>query len=280
MRRRARVFLTGFVVTLTLVANILSLGITTVSAQEQDQDQGKDNTGTNPVNFSRDIRAYNDFSKLNTEGDGTQNVTTLEFRTPFAEGKWQWRLRTRYNSTKADLNDDGDDDVDESGLGDSDMRFLTVVNLDMETRTAWAAGLEVFMNTGEDEALGAGSTSLGPQLFYVKFLPTGLFAPALQYRFSVDEDDGRNEVDEYVLDLNYLRMAKDKKSWFFADPKLFYDNENDKKYSVVDLEWGWMMANWFEDMAGQSFYLRPKIGLGSDRPIDGAIELGYKIVGW
>jgi hypothetical protein len=40
------------------------------------------------------------------------------------------------------------------------------------------------------------------------------------------------------------------------------------------------MTNWFEDMAGQSFYLRPKIGLGGDRPIDGAIELGYKIVGW
>ena len=84
-----------------------------------------------------------DFSKLSTKGDGTQNVTTLEFRTPFAEGKWQWRLRARYNSTKADLNDDGDDDVDESGLGDSDMRFLTVVDLDMETRTAWAVGLEV-----------------------------------------------------------------------------------------------------------------------------------------
>ena len=56
MRRRARVFLTGFAVTLILVASILSLGITTVSAQEQDQ--GKDNTGTNPVNFSSDIRAY------------------------------------------------------------------------------------------------------------------------------------------------------------------------------------------------------------------------------
>jgi hypothetical protein len=75
-------------------------------------------------------------------------------------------------------------------------------------------------------------------------------------------------------------MAKDKKSWFFADPKLFYDNKNDEKFSVVDLEWGWMMANWFEDMAGQSFYLRPSIGLGADRPIDGAIEVGYKIVGW
>jgi hypothetical protein len=263
-----------------LVMVAIALMLETVGASAQEQDQGKDSTGTNPINFTRDIRAYTDFSKLNTEGDGTQSAATVEFRTPFAEGKWQWRLRVRYISSKADLNDDGHDDVDESGLGDSDMRFLTILKFDKETKTAWAGGLEVFMNTGEDEALGAGSTSLGPQLFYVKFLPTGLFAPALQYRFSVDEDDGRDEVDEWVLDLNYLRMAKDKKSWFFADPKLFYDNKNDEKFSVVDLEWGWMMANWFEDMAGQSFYLRPSIGLGADRPIDGAIEVGYKIVGW
>jgi hypothetical protein len=263
-----------------LVMVAIALMLETVGASAQEQDQGKDNTGTNPINFTRDIRVDTDFSKLNTEGDGTQSTTTVEFRTPFAGGKWQWRFRARYISTKADLNDDGHDDVDESGFGDSDMRFLTILNLDMETKTAWAGGLEVFMNTGEDEVLGAGSTSLGPQIFYVMFLPTGLFAPALQYRFSVDEDNGRDQVDEYVLDLNYLRMAKDKKSWFFADPKLFYDNENDKKFSVVDLEWGWMMANWFEDMAGQSFYLRPSIGLGADRPIDGAIEVGYKIVGW
>ena len=68
-----------------LVAGILSLGTTGVVAQEQDQ--GKDNSGANPVNFSRDIRIYNEYSWLNTESDGTQNVSTLEFRTPFAEGQ-------------------------------------------------------------------------------------------------------------------------------------------------------------------------------------------------
>jgi hypothetical protein len=68
----------------------IALMLETVGASAQEQDQGKDSTGTNPVNFSRDIRAYTDFSKLNTEGDGTQSVNTVEFRTPFADGKWQW----------------------------------------------------------------------------------------------------------------------------------------------------------------------------------------------
>jgi hypothetical protein len=31
---------------------------------------------------------------------------------------------------------------------------------------------------------------------------------------------------------------------------------------------------------GRSFYLRPSIGVGSDRPADGSVEVGYKIVGW
>ena len=52
-----------------------------------------DKTGTNPINFQRDIRLYNEFSWLNTAGDGESNVTTLEFRQPFADGHWQFRAR-------------------------------------------------------------------------------------------------------------------------------------------------------------------------------------------
>ncbi len=136
------------------------------------------------------------------------------------------------------------------------------------------------MDTADEDALGAGSTSLGPQLFYVKFLPTGLFAPGLQYKFSVDEDDGRSEVDQILIDLNYLRMADDKKSWFFTDPQLVFDNEADIEFAIVDLEWGWMMATWYDDLPGHSFYVRPSFGVGADRATDGSIEVGYKIVGW
>jgi hypothetical protein len=57
------------------------------------EEQTQDKTGTNPVNFMREIRLYNEYSRLNTEGDGSQNLTTMEFRTPFAGGKWQWRFR-------------------------------------------------------------------------------------------------------------------------------------------------------------------------------------------
>jgi hypothetical protein len=245
----------------------------------QEESQKKDQTGTNPINFSKDFRVYNEYSWLNTEGDGSQNLTTLEYRTPFLDGKWQWRVRARYNSLSADFNNDGIDDVDESGFGDVDMRFLTVPYLNKANKTAIAGGLEVFLDTASEDALGSGATALGPQIFWVKFLPTGLFAPGLQYKFSVDEDDGRSEIDQVLIDLNYLRMAKDKQSWFFTDPQIVIDNENDVEFAIVDLEFGWMMTNW-TDLKGHSFYIRPSFGVGVDRPTDGSIEIGYKIVGW
>ena len=248
-------------------------------AQEQESDTN-DKTGTNPINFQRDLRFYNEYSWLNVPGDGDQNVSTLEFRTPFAGGKWQWRVRARYNSLSADFNDDGIDEIDESGLGDIDMRFLTILSLNPETKTAWAAGLEVFLNTASEDALGAGTTALGPQIFWVKFLPRGLFAPGLQYKFSIDEDTGRRKTDQVLIDLNYLRMGADKQSWFFTDPQIVIDNETNKEFAIVDLEWGWMMTKWKSDMKGHSFYIRPSFGLGKDRPTDYSVEIGYKFVGF
>ena len=263
---------------LLLTALVTSVAFSSTGFAE-DEKQAKDQTGTNPINFSRDFRVYNEYSWLNTEGDGSQNLTTVEFRTPFLEGKWQWRVRARFNALEADVNDNGIDDIDESGAGDIDMRFLTVFNVDMTKKVAWAGGLEVFLDTASDDALGAGATALGPQLFYVKFLSRGLFAPGMQYKFSIDEDDGRSEIDQVLIDLNYLLMAKDKQSWFFTDPQIVIDNETDIEFSIVDFEFGWMMSKW-TDLKGHSFYIRPSVGIGSNRPTEGSIEFGYKIVGW
>ena len=246
-------------------------------AEQQAKDKN-DKTGTNPINFQKELRIYNEYTWLNTAGDGTQNLTTVEFRSPLAGGKWQFRGRARYNSLTADFNDDGVDDVDETGLGDVDMRFLTVPYL--EGANGIAVGLEVFLDTATEDALGAGSTSLGPQVFYGRFFPRGLFAPGLQYKFSVDEDAGRDEVDQIIIDLNFLLMAKSKTSWFFTDPQIIFDNETDEEFAIVDFEFGWMLAKWWPEKKGQSIYIRPSIGVGTDRPTEGSVELGYKIIGW
>ena len=277
---------TGIILTAIIIMIALSTNGFADDLAKQAATNKNDKSGTNPINFQRDLRIYNEYSWLNTEGDGSQNLTTLEFRTPFAGGKWQWRVRARYNWIEADLNDDGNDDVDESGLGDTDMRFLTVPYL--KGMNAFAAALEVFFDTASEDELGTGTTSLGPQVFYARFFrggflawkSGGLFAPGLQYKFSIDEDSDRDDVDQIVIDLNFLVQDKSKQSWFFADPQIVFDNENDTEFAILDFEFGWMMTKWFLNLKGHSFYIRPSVGVGADRPADGSIEIGYKIVGW
>jgi len=251
-----------------------------------------DKTGTNPVNFQRDFRIYNEYLWLNTDGDGTQNVTTFEYRQPLLDGEYQFRVKLPYvGEFKADLNDDGSDDIDESGVGDANFRIL---------KKPWFSGphaiapaIEVFLDTASEDELGSGTLTLGPQLFYAYFfgknpIPIpgyrggGLFAPGIQYRFSVDEDTGRSEVEAWAIDINYLAVSEDKVSWIFINPQILLDQENDQDYAFFDVEFGWMMQQWNHDLKGQSFYLRPSYTLGSDddRPTDYAFEVGYKWVGW
>lgn len=264
--------------TIALAAVLLGLTAPVAFAQE---DGGGDKTGTNPVNFTYDARIYNEYSWLNTAGDGTQNVTTLEFRMPFAAGKFQFRVRARYSFIEADFNDDGIDDVDESGLGDVDFRFLTVPYLDMSKKLAFAVGLETFLDTASEDALGSGAYSFGPQAFLVKFEPFGwkgtLVAPAYQHKFSVSEDDGRNQIHQGLIDLFFLKQSADKQRWVLLDPQIILDYEEEKEFMLIDAEIGTMLDQYF-GTKGHSVYLRPSVGVFDDRPTDGSIEVGYKII--
>jgi hypothetical protein len=130
---------------------IVCLTSTGVQAQENanaaaEAAMKKDNTGTNPINFTHDLRIFHEYQFLNTPGDGDQQVTTLAFRTPFHSGKWQFRVRARGQQLNIDTNDDGIDEVNEGGTGDWDMRILTVPILDMKNKFALAAGFETFQN--------------------------------------------------------------------------------------------------------------------------------------
>ncbi len=260
------------------------------SYAEQNAVDKSDKTGTNPVNFQRDIRVYNEYAWLNTEGDGHQNVTTIEYRQALFGGEWQFRTKIpMITSFEADINDDGRDDIDETGLGDANFRLLKKPWF--KGAHAIAPALEVFLDTASEDELGSGATVLGPQVFYAYFygknpIPIpgykggGLFAPGIQYRFSVDEDSDRQEVEAIAIDINYLAMAESRTRWLFVNPQILLDQENNQDYAFFDIEFGWMMQRWFPDMKGHSFYLRPSFTIGADRPTDYAFEIGYKIVGW
>ncbi len=273
---------------------VTALVVGTAHAQDANAEQiagdTSDKSGTNPVNFQRDLRFYNEYSWLNTAGDGNQNALTMEYRQPLFDGEWLFRARVPYvTSLTADLNDDGSDDIDENGFGDANFRLL---------KKPWFRGphaiaiaMEFFLNTASEDVLGSGTTTLGPQIFYAYFygrnpIPIpgyrggGLFAPGLQYRFSIDEDAGRSKTDAIAVDINYLALSEDRTRWLYVNPQMLFDQETNADVAFFDIEFGWMMQKWYPDLKGQSFYIRPTFTIGADRPTDYGIELGYKFVGW
>jgi len=265
---------------------IIGLASTGVQAQEDANAAAKaamkkDSTGTNPINFTHDLRIYHEYQFLNTPGDGDQQVTTLEFRIPFSDGKWQFRIRARGQQLNIDTNDDGIDEVSDGGAGDFDFRILTVPIVDMKNKFALAVGFETFLPTATEDSLGSGALSFGPQLFGVFFNPFGikgtLIAPAYQHKFSIAEDDGRDEVHQGLIDIFFLWISPAKQYWALFDPQIILDYEEDKEFMIVDLEVGTMLDKYL-GTKGHSVYLRPSIAIGDDRPTEGSIEVGYKII--
>lgn len=240
----------------------------------------KDKTGTNPMNFTFDARLYNEFQWLNTAGDGEQNITTFEFRAPFVDGKWQFRGKIRGTFLNADLNNDGNDDVDESGFGDMDLRFMTIPYIDLKKRTAVALGAEFFLPTASEDALGTGAWTAAPLIFLGYFNPFGpgsIVVPGYQHKISFAEEDGRDKVHQGLIDFFMVKTFNNNQYWGFIDPQILLDYENDKQFMLLELQAGMMTDRYF-GTKGHSAYIMPSFGVGADRPYDFSIEVGYKIV--
>jgi hypothetical protein len=243
-------------------------------------DFSADKTGTNPVNFTFDARLYNEYSSLNTAGDGSQNVTTFEFRAPFADGKWQFRTKIRGVGFEADTNNNGIKNVDTYGFGDMDIRFLTVPIVNMEKRFAFAYGAEFFIPTGSN-AVSSNAFSIGPQVFFAWFKPFGgffdLIAPGYQHQFSVWKEGGASNVHLGLVDLFLLKTFNEQQQWFMLNPQTILNYEGQTEWVQFDIELGTMLDKWIEPK-GHSVYLRPSFGIGTDRTYDWSVEAGYKII--
>jgi hypothetical protein len=230
-----------------------------------------DKSGTNPINFTNDLRAYYEYQELSNGGEG--HVGTLEGRTPVMDGKFQIRVRVPYKAVDFNV---GAVNIDESGLGDINARVLTVPYLNPKKGLALAVGLEAFFPTAGEDVLGDGKFSLGPQIFGVKFAPFGikgsLIAPAVQQVISVAGEDDRSDVNKTQFDVFFLKQSDDKRKYILLDPQYIIDWENETEFGLVEAEAGYVFES------GVGLYARPGIGFGPDKPIDYNFEFGIKYI--
>ena len=250
-------------ITCMFICLILVLLIATVSAQEK-----KDNSGTNPVNFTNDFRMWMEVQSL--EGDNSLTRTTFEYRTPLSS-----KVASRIRGYKVDLSfSSGPSSFTTTGFGDMDVRLIWVPTV--SKKGALALGIEATLNTATQPILGSGKTTLGPQAFLVFFQPLGIkgaiLAPAYQYVFDIGGDDLRSPISRSAIDVFFVWLAGDKKHWVTINPTIVIDHENEIEFAYFKTEMGQMM------FGATSSYIKPSVGIGHDRPSDWNIEFGFKVI--
>jgi hypothetical protein len=267
-----------------LLVSVLLLVASTTFAQEKK----KDNSGTNPVNFTFDYRLYTELRQFKNDG-GSLQLHTAEFRWPlfgdvanlkgenagfYSDMGKRFAMRFKAKYSNLSVNDTSSAPLGSysvSGISDFDIRILAIAYASKSF--IFAPGLELFVNTASNSALGSGSTSLAPVLFGVFPGLVGkgsLFAPGYQYVFDISG----NPVSRSQIDLYFVWMLAGGKNWLIIDPQFILDHNNDTEFMTIEAEWGFMIAR----QAGLSGYVRPGIGIGEYRPFDYNLEFAVKFI--
>jgi hypothetical protein len=272
----------------TLGSRLLFLLVVAASpALAQEEASKKDNTGTNPLNFTYDFRLITEMQWL-PDNSGSQIKNILEWKAPlggdlanlgggdlFSDMGRKFGLRTRFYYQNLSLNDPSSGSFPASssvsGIGDIDARVLWLAHVNKN----WglAPGLEAYFNTASNDFLGSGSTSLAPVVFATFFNKLGrgsIFAPGYQYVFDIAGAD----VSRSQIDLYFVWMLAQGKNWLLFDPQFILDHKNDINFMTIDTEWGFMIV----PKSGISGYVRPGVGVGPDRPFDWNLEFALKLI--
>lgn len=228
-----------------------------------------DQTGTNPVNLQDSFLFFNELQVLR-HGD-FRNVENLRYIRTFEDQTMAGRVTLPVVATDANVTND------QVGIGDLNLRFdyVAVHN----AKQGLMLGGELTLDTATDNVLGRGKYSLAPVITAVVYLEQGiLFAPSYQHRFSVAGQEHRADINEGYLDLTVVMTTKDKRQWIALDPTFIWDLENEKSWTQLAVEVGHVLGPAFGGSG--SIYVRPGFAVGSDRPYEWNIEVGFKLIGF
>ena len=267
------------------------LALTSPVAVLAQDGEKKDNTGTNPINFTYDARFYTEMSDLDFS-NASMLTNTFEFRAPLGKtaanlgvvegffgdlgSKYALRAKFRHKTLSMDAADGSPfGNATVSGIGDLDVRFLAVPFVN--SKYAIAGGVEAYLPTATHDALGDGKLSLVPQAFVGFFNLMGknsIFVPGYLYAFDVAGDEDRASVRQHKIDIYFVWLLAGMKNWLIINPQMNFDTENDTQIYLVDAEFGFMIPA----LPGTSTYIRPGVGIGEDRPFRWNFEFGFKFV--
>ena len=248
-----------------LVACMASMVPVVSAAQEQ---EAAPNNGTDPTRLTTTAVVAYEYNDL--AGGMERHAPRLDLTLPFGQ-KQDYSLRLRVPLVSNDML--GNDDF---GLGDVSLTGTHVFGLTRQRGLVVQA--EMIFDTASRDELGAGKHVFKGTFIYARFLPKGIFAPALVHSVDVGGDSDRADVNLTTIDLYYVPKLKDPRNFMTLDPALNFDWEKDTQFGSVAVTAGRVVGKAFGGAA--QVYVKPSVLFGNERPGDWSMEVGFKVLGF
>ena len=226
------------------------------------------NNGTDPTRLTTSATLAYEYNDL--APDFSRQALRFDLILPFGQ-KSDYIVRLRVPVASVDVA--GDDDFD---LGDVQLQLTHVFGLTRK-RGLVAQG-ELVFDTAQRPELGTGRNVFKGTFIYARFLPKGIFAPAVVHSLDLGGDADRAEVNSTTFDFYYVPKLSDPRTFVTLDPALTVDWENDKEFASFAATVGRSVGPAFGGVA--QVFVKPSLFAGGDRPGDWAVEVGFKVLGF
>lgn len=220
-----------------------------------------DKTGTNPANLQNIVELFNRFESV----DDPLFVDQVNWRYGQAFAARRMRARVDLPLTFGNLTG-----RTEAGFGDVALgwEWLAAVR----RHVGFLTGLDLTLDTSSNDALAIGHHTLAPAVGIV-VVPRDVLILSLRYdqRLSLKSVDGLPDINKGTLDAALVRRFAER-SWLRAATSFDIDFEEDDTWGAVRGEWGRLLSGGF------STWVRAGAGLGTSKPMDWTVELGFRFV--
>ena len=220
-----------------------------------------DKTGTNPANLQNIVELSNRFESVDDQLFVDQ--VTWRYGQPF----FHRRMRARIDLPLTFGNLTG---RTEAGFGDvaPGWEWLAAVR----RRVGLLMGVDLTFHSSTSDALAIGHHTVAPSLGIV-VVPRDVLAVSVRYdqRLSFNSVEGRPGVNKGTLEGAVVRRFSEG-SWLRAVASLDTNFEESETWGVLRAEWGRLLSGGF------STWVRTGAGLGTSRPMDWTVELGFRVV--
>lgn len=231
-------------------------------------DGAQPNNGTDPTRLTSTIVLAYEYNDL--ANDMERHAPRLDVTLPFGEKK-DYSLRLRVPVIRNDVFGDSSFDIGDMSLTGTHVFGLT------KKRGLVLQG-EYLRDTADRPELGTGRNVFKGTFIYARFLPKGIFAPALVHNIDVGGDAGRPKVKMTTVDFYYVPKLKDPHYFVTIDPSLNVDWEKDAEFASLAVTAGRSIGPAFGGLS--QLYIKPSVLMGHERPGDWSMEVGFKLLGF